>query len=79
MSNRYGITLDSAWTEWAAKEKISETVAAAVLLILRNPPSHEVVAKLTPGEFERVVDITELRLQWPANGYSPRPSPPPMI
>ena len=24
---------------------------------LRKPPVHEVVAKLTPGEFERVVDI----------------------
>jgi hypothetical protein len=33
MSNRYGITLDRAWTEWAAKERVSETVAAAVLLI----------------------------------------------
>ena len=33
MTNPYGITLDSAWTEWAAKEEVSETVAAAVLLI----------------------------------------------
>ena len=57
MSNRYGITLDSAWTEWAAKEEVSETVAAAVLLICETRPVHEVVAKLTPGEFERVVEI----------------------
>ena len=57
MSNRYGITLDSEWIEWAAKEKASETVAAAVLLICETRPVHEVVAKLTPGEFERVVDI----------------------
>ena len=57
MSNRYGITLASAWTEWAAKEEVSETVAAAVLLICETRPVHEVGAKLTPGEFERVVDI----------------------
>ena len=57
MSNRYGITLDPAWTEWAAKQEVSETVAAAVLLICETRPLQEVVAKLTPGEFERVVDI----------------------
>ena len=56
MSNPYGITLDSAWTEWAAKERVSETVTAAVLLICETRPVHEVAAKLTPGEFERVVD-----------------------
>ena len=57
MSNRYGITLDSEWIKWAATEKVSETVAAAVLLICETRLVHEVVAKLTPGEFERVVDI----------------------
>ena len=57
MSNPYGITLDSEWIEWATKEKASETVAAAVLLICETRPVHEVVAKLTPGEFERVVEI----------------------
>ena len=57
MSNRYGITLDSEWIEWAAKEKVSETVAAALLLICETRPLHKVVAKLTSGEFERVVDI----------------------
>ena len=57
MTNPYGITLDSEWIEWATKEKASETVAAAVLLICETRPVHEVVAKLTPGEFERVVDI----------------------
>ena len=57
MSNLYGITLDCAWIAWAAKERVSETVAAAVLLICQNRPAHEVVAKLTPWEFERVVDI----------------------
>ena len=32
-------------------------VAAAVLLMCETRPVHEVVAKLTPGEFERVVDV----------------------
>ena len=32
-------------------------MAAALLLICETRPVHEVVAKLTPGEFERVVDI----------------------
>ena len=57
MSNRYGITLDSEWIKWAATEKVSETVAAAVLLICETRPVQEVVAKLTPVEFERVVDV----------------------
>jgi len=57
MTNPYGITLDSEWIEWATKEKAPETVAAAVLLICETRPVHEVVAKLTPGEFERVMDI----------------------
>ena len=57
MSNRYGITLDSEWIEWAAKEKASETVAAALLLICETRPVHEAAAKLTPVEFERVVDV----------------------
>ena len=59
------------WIEWAATEKVSETVAAAVLLICETRPVHEVVAKLTPGEFERVVDIVRRspdhfpRERWP--------------
>jgi hypothetical protein len=58
INNRYGITLDSEWIEWAAKENVPETVAAAALLLIcETRPVHEVVAKLTPGEFERVVDI----------------------
>ena len=36
---------------------MSETVAAAVLLICETHALHEVAAKLAPGEFERVVDI----------------------
>ena len=46
-----------ARTEWAAKEEVSETIAAAVLLICETRPVHEVVAKLTAVEFERVFDI----------------------
>ena len=71
MSNRYGITLDSEWIEWAAKERVSETVAAAVLLICETHALHEVAAKPAPGEFERVIDIvvgrrTTFRLErWP--------------
>ena len=42
-----------AWTEWAATEKVSETVAAAVLLICKTCPVHEVVAKFTPGSLRR--------------------------
>ena len=53
MTNPYGITLNSEWTEWATKEKASETVAAAVLLICETRPVHEVAAKLTPVEFVR--------------------------
>ena len=57
MSNRYGITLDPAWTEWAANEKVSETVAAALFLICETGPLYDVVAKLAPGEFDKVVDL----------------------
>ena len=62
MSNRYGITLDSAWTEWAAKQEVSDTVAAALFLICETGPLHEVVGKLTTAEFEKVVDIVG---RWP--------------
>jgi hypothetical protein len=41
MSNRYGITLDSEWIEWAAEEKVSDTVAAAVLLICGTRRLHD--------------------------------------
>jgi hypothetical protein len=40
MSNRYGLTLDPAWTEWPAKEKVSETSAAALFLICETRPLH---------------------------------------
>ena len=72
MSNRYGITLYSEWIEWAAKEKASETVAAALLLICETRPVHEVTAKLAPDEFEQVADIVS---RWP-DRFPPELRPP---
>ena len=46
MTNPYGITLDRAWTEWAAEYGVSPTVAAALFLISVHRPAHEVAAKL---------------------------------
>ena len=51
--NPYGITLDRPWTEWAAKQGLSETVAAAVYLVSGNSKAGEVMAKLTPSEIGR--------------------------
>ena len=62
MSNPYGIALDREWTEWAAKIGVSPTVAAALFLISERHPSHEVMAKLTLGEGERVAAIVQ---RWP--------------
>ena len=39
MSNRYGITLDSEWIEWAAKEKVSETGGGGAADLQNPPPS----------------------------------------
>jgi hypothetical protein len=57
MANPYGIALDRAWTEWAAKQGVSETIAAAVYLLAENRKAEEVVDKLKPSEMERVIDI----------------------
>ena len=62
MANPYGITPSRAWTEWTAKQGLSETVAAAVYLISQRRKADEVVAKLTPGETERLIEIVQ---QWP--------------
>jgi len=62
MANPYGITLSRAWTEWAAKQGLSETVAAALWLISERRKADEVVAKLTPGEMARFIEIAQ---QWP--------------
>jgi hypothetical protein len=35
-TNPYGITLNRAWTEWAAQHGVSETIAAALYLVSRN-------------------------------------------
>jgi len=62
MANPYGITLSRTWTEWAAKQGMSETVAAALYLISKRRKADEVVAKLTPSEMERFIEIVQ---QWP--------------
>ena len=62
VTNPYGITLDRAWTEWAAEYGVSPAVAAAVFLMSKARPIHEVMAKLAPGEFEQVADIVS---RWP--------------
>ena len=46
-TNPYGITLDRVWTNWAAQNGVSETIAAALCLISRNRKVGEVVVKLT--------------------------------
>ena len=58
MTNRYGITLDPGAPRWAAAEGISETVIAAICL-LPERTIDEIVAKLTPGELEQVIEIVE--------------------
>ncbi len=57
MANAYGITLKPAWTEWATKLGVAETIAAAVYLLSENRKTEEVVGQLNPGEIERVIDI----------------------
>ena len=57
MTHPYRITLDRAWTEWAAEYGVSPTVAAALFLISVHRPAHEVAAKLTACEFKQVIDI----------------------
>ena len=62
MANPFGITLSRAWTDWTAKQGLSETVAAALYLISEGRKADEVVAKLTPGETRRFIEIVQ---QWP--------------
>jgi len=61
-ANPYGISLDRAWTEWAAKHGLSETIAAALYLISENRKTDEIVIKLTPADIARVIDIVQC---WP--------------
>ena len=62
MTHPYGITLNRAWTEWAAEYGVSPAVAAAVFLMSKARPIDEVMARLAPGEFEQVADIVS---RWP--------------
>jgi hypothetical protein len=57
MANPFGIALSRVWTEWAAKQGVSETIAAAVYLLSENRRAEEVVGKLNPSELERVIDV----------------------
>jgi hypothetical protein len=56
-TNPYGIALNRAWTEWAAKQGVSETIAAAVYLLSENRKAEAVVGKLNPSELEQVIDV----------------------
>jgi hypothetical protein len=57
MANPFGIALSRVWTEWAAKQGVSETIAAAVYLLSENRRAEEVVGELNPSELERVIDV----------------------
>ena len=67
MANPYGITLSRSWTEWTAKQGLPETIAAALYLISEGRKTDEIVAKLTPGEKKRFIEVVQ---QWP--GHFPR-------
>ena len=58
MTDPYRITLDRAWTEWAAEYGVSPTVAAALFLISVHRPAHEVADRNRQRvEFKQVIDI----------------------
>jgi hypothetical protein len=44
MANPFGIALSRVRTEWAAKQGVSETIAAAVYLLSENRRAEEVRA-----------------------------------
>ncbi len=50
MGNRYEITLDPIWTKWATEHGVSETVAAALLLLSKKRKADEIVNRLEPDE-----------------------------
>jgi hypothetical protein len=54
MANRYGVTLHPDALRWAAAERVSENVIAAVLL-LHHRSVEEVAAQLSGSELERVI------------------------
>ena len=61
-ANPYEITLNRAWTDWAAQHGVSETIAAALYLLSENRKAGEVLVKLAPGEMERVIAFVQ---RWP--------------
>jgi hypothetical protein len=66
MSNRFGVTLHPDAQRWAAAERVSETVIAAVLL-LHERRVEEVALKLSASELAQVIALV---------GRSPRLYPP---
>ena len=52
-TNPYGITLDRAWTEWAAKHGVSETIAAALYLLSENRKADEVWLSLSRASWSK--------------------------
>ena len=70
MANPYGITLNRAWTEWAAEQGMSEAVAAALYLISMNMKTDEVVAKLKPSEVELVDTVRHWPDRFPRRAFA---------
>jgi hypothetical protein len=59
MGNRYEITLDPVWANWATEHGVSETIAAALFLLSKDRKAEEVVVRLKPDELKVVVEVVE--------------------
>jgi len=59
MGNPFGIALDPVWAKWATEHGVSETVAAALLLLSKKRKAEEVVDRLEPDELKVVVEVVE--------------------
>jgi hypothetical protein len=66
MTNRFGVVLHLEDTRWAAAERVSETVIAAVLL-LHERSVEDIAPQLSATELEHVIELV---------GRSPRLYPP---
>jgi hypothetical protein len=56
MTNRFGLDLPPDRVRWAAAERVSEDVIAAVLL-LHERSVEEIVPQLSPLELEKVIEL----------------------
>ena len=56
MTNRFGLDLPLDRVHWAAAERVSEDVIAAVLL-LHECSVEEIVPQLSPLELEKVIEL----------------------